>query len=233
MAAYFGLCSYLDNNVGKILQALERNGLSDNTRVLYSSDHGEANGDRGIWGKSNMYEESVGVPMILVGDGVPAGQVIETPVSHVDCFPTITDCVGLDRLDEDDCLRGRSMFDIAEPERIAFSEFHAAGSRTGVFMLRQGDYKYVHYVDVDYPDTLFDLSSDPDEYRNLVEEAAYREVRATFQQQLAQLCDPAFVNAQARGDQLARIAAAGGRQAVLNGGSFGYTPAPGETPVYS
>ena len=100
-------------------------------------------------------------------------------------------------------------------------------------MLRQGDYKYVHYVDVDYPDTLFDLSSDPDEYRNLVEEAAYREVRATFQQQLAQLCDPAFVNAQARGDQLARIAAAGGRKAVLNGGSFGYTPAPGETPVYS
>ena len=236
MAAYFGLCSYLDNNVGKILQALERNGLSDNTRVLYTSDHGEANGDRGIWGKSNMYEESVGVPMILVGDGVPAGQVIETPVSHVDCFPTITDCVGLDRLDEDDCLRGRSLFDIAggaEPDRIAFSEFHAAGSRTGVFMLRQGDYKYVHYVDVDYPDTLFDLSSDPDEYRNLVEEAAYREVRATFQQQLAQLCDPAFVNAQARGDQLARIAAAGGRQAVLNGGSFGYTPAPGETPVYS
>jgi choline-sulfatase len=183
-----------------------------------------------------MYEETVGVPMILVGDGVPVGQVVETPVSHVDCFPTITDCVGLDRLDEDDCLRGRSLFDIAggaDPERTAFSEFHAAGSRTGVFMLRQADYKYVHYVDVDYPDTLFDLSSDPDESQNLAEESAYREVRTTFEQHLAQLCDPMFVNDQARGDQLARIAAAGGREAVLNGGSFGYTPAPGETPVYS
>tara|TARA_B100000029_G_scaffold292680_1_gene286205 strand:- start:609 stop:911 length:303 start_codon:yes stop_codon:yes gene_type:complete len=100
-------------------------------------------------------------------------------------------------------------------------------------MLRQGDYKYVHYVDADYPDTLFDLSSDPDESRNLAEDSAYREIKMAFEKHLSELCDPMFVNEQARGDQLARIAAAGGREAVLNGGSFGYTPAPGETPVYS
>ena len=61
IAAYLGQCSYLDSNLGRILKALEDYGLSSSTRIIYSSDHGESNGNRGVWGKSNMYEEAVGV----------------------------------------------------------------------------------------------------------------------------------------------------------------------------
>ena len=70
IAAYFGLVSFLDDNVGKILRALEDDGpRRRDTRVIYSSDHGDNLGTRGMWGKSTMYEESAGIPMIMAGAG--------------------------------------------------------------------------------------------------------------------------------------------------------------------
>ena len=95
IAAYFGLVSFVDHNVGRLVKALEDNGLAGDTRVIYTSDHGDNLGTRGLWGKSNMYEESAAVPMIMAGPEVPQGVVCREPVSLVDCFPTIVDCVGL------------------------------------------------------------------------------------------------------------------------------------------
>ena len=60
IAAYFGLVSFVDHNVGRLVKALEQNDLSGDTRVIYTSDHGDNLGTRGLWGKSNMYEESAG-----------------------------------------------------------------------------------------------------------------------------------------------------------------------------
>ena len=233
IAAYLGQCSYLDSNLGRILKALEDYGLSSSTRIIYSSDHGESNGNRGVWGKSNMYEEAVGVPMILNGEDVPQGQVVETPVSLVDCFPTILECVGQELSKEDKVLRGRSLFKIAKGEdqdRIAFSEFHAAGSRTAIYMIRQGPYKLVHFID--YPDQLFDLEKDPDELEDLSGNPVYSDIEAELYKKLTNLMDPLMTHKLARRDQFSRIAAAGGRDAVINRGSFGYTPAPGEAVRY-
>ena len=64
LRAYAGMITYLDAQVGRLLDALEAAGLEQDTRVLYSSDHGESLGSRGLWGKSNMYEESAAIPMI-------------------------------------------------------------------------------------------------------------------------------------------------------------------------
>ncbi|MEM9756658.1 MAG: sulfatase-like hydrolase/transferase, partial [Pseudomonadota bacterium] len=83
IASYFGLCTWLDHNVGRILGALDAAGLSATTRVAYSSDHGDNVGARGLWGKSNLYEESVAIPMILAGPGIPQG-TSATPVSLLD-----------------------------------------------------------------------------------------------------------------------------------------------------
>ncbi len=77
ITAYFGLTSFLDDNVGTILRALEDTGLMENTRVVYSSDHGDNLGTRGMWGKSTMYEESAGIPMIMAGPDVPKGNVCD------------------------------------------------------------------------------------------------------------------------------------------------------------
>jgi len=95
ISAYFGMVSYVDDNVGKLVEALEDSGLADTTRIVYTSDHGDNLGTRGLWGKSTMYEESVGVPMLMAGPEVPAGVVCREPVSLVDSFPTIVDCIGL------------------------------------------------------------------------------------------------------------------------------------------
>ncbi len=81
VASYYGLCSFLDHNVGLVLNALSDSGQADNTIVIYLSDHGEMLGNKGFWTKCNMYEESVAIPMIIAGPGVAKGKVCETPVS--------------------------------------------------------------------------------------------------------------------------------------------------------
>src|SRR6266566_2293499 len=127
IAAYFGLVSFIDHSVGRLVEALAATGLAETTRVLYSSDHGDNLGTRGLWGKSNMYEESAGVPMILAGPEVPAGFVCREPVSLVDVFPTVVAGAGLPAHPDDRDLPGISLFDVlrgtASP-RTVLSQYH-------------------------------------------------------------------------------------------------------------
>ena len=170
------------------------------------------------------------MPMIVAGADVPEGGVCRTPVSLVDLFPTVLECAGLPLNSEDRHLPGRSLLQIAnepdDPQRIAYSEFHAAASTTGGFMLRKGRWKYVRYVG--YPTQLFDLEADPDELDDLGGDPSTRVVRDELEAELRRVCDPEAVNLRAKRDQALRLAAAGGRDAVVARGAFGYTPAPDE-----
>ena len=234
LAAYFGLVSFVDHNVGKLLEALEATGLADRTRVLYSADHGDNLGTRRLWGKSTMYEEAAGVPMILAGPEVPAGLVCREPVSLVDVFPTAIEGAGLAPHEDDRDLPGRSLFEVVRgtaPRRTILSEYHATGAATGAFMIRKGPFKYVHYAGM--PPQLFDLDSDPQEARDLAREPGYAGLVADCEAALRGVVDPDAADALAKADQRARIAAFGGREAILARGSFGYSPAPGTKPVYN
>jgi choline-sulfatase len=234
IAAYFGLVSFLDHNVGRLLDALAATGLADRTRVLYSSDHGDNLGTRGLWGKSTMYEESAGVPMILAGPGVPQGFVCHEPVTLVDCFPTIIEGAGIAVHAQDCNLPGNSLFDIVRgtvPPRTVLCEYHAAGAATGAFMIRKGPFKYVHYVGM--PPQLFDLEAEPQERRDLAQDPGYGGLVADCERALRRVVDPEKADAQAHTDQNAGIAALGGREAIIARGSFGYSPAPGTKPVYN
>ena len=111
ITAYFGLVSFLDHNIGRVLAALEEAGLMGETRVIYSSDHGDNLGARGMWGKSTMFEESAGIPLIVAGEGVPAGRVSDVPVTLADAFPTILQCVGAIAHADDAGLPGQSLLD--------------------------------------------------------------------------------------------------------------------------
>ncbi|MCZ6629002.1 MAG: sulfatase-like hydrolase/transferase [SAR324 cluster bacterium] len=232
IAAYLGLVSFVDDNVGKILETLQATGLAENTRVIYTSDHGENLGRRGIWGKSSMYEEAAGVPLLMAGPEVPQGRVCATPVSLVDGFPTFLECLGAAPVAEDE-LAGHSLFSIAAgetPERTVFSEYHAYASRAGMFMIRKGPYKYIHYVG--NSPQLFDLEGDPDELHNLAGLQEHARLLAECEADLRVICDPEAVDALAKQDQAARIAEHGGKEKILARGSFGNTPAPGEKPVF-
>jgi choline-sulfatase len=234
IAAYFGLVSFVDHNVGRLLQCLEDNDLAGSTRVIYTSDHGDNLGSRGLWGKSNMYEESAGVPMIMAGPDVPANVVCREPVSLLDCYPTILASVGLPRHAADTHLPGAPLLDVVAgrvPARTVMSEYHAAGAVTGAFMIRKGKFKFIYYVGL--PPQLFDLEADPQETRDLAPLAGYAGLVADCEALLRQIVDPERVDTQARQDQAARIAALGGREAILAKGSFGHSPVPGTEPVYS
>ena len=85
------MVTFLDEQIGVVLAALDEAGLRDNTRIVYTSDHGEMLGEHGLWWKSCMYDGAVAVPLILSGADVPSGKVVDTNVSLVDGFPTIVE----------------------------------------------------------------------------------------------------------------------------------------------
>ncbi len=229
IAAYMGSVSFLDHNVGQVIASLEQSGLAGSTRVIYSSDHGENLGTRGFWAQNTLYEESAGIPLILSGPDVPAGQVISDPVSLVDVFPTVLDCVGVNPISADADLPGASLLagaiSGAMPARTVLSEYHAASSPSGSFMIRHGRFKYIHYVG--YAPMLFDLDTDPYERCDLASDPTHNADIEVCEARLRMMLDPAAVDKLARTDQADMIEKLGGKEAVLGRGAIRHSPPPG------
>jgi choline-sulfatase len=215
LAAYLGLISFMDAQVGRVLTALDAAGLRDSTRILYTSDHGENAGKRGFWGKSNHYQEAVAIPLIVAGDGVPVGKTSATPASLADAYPSVLDCVGLSA--EDDGVPGRSLFALAnKPEdrdRIAFSEYHAAGSPSASYMLRKGRFKFIYYVR--FAPELFDLEADPEESTNLAAKPDYAATVKALEAELRKIVDPEEEDRRANEAQRLLIESKGGPDQVM------------------
>ena len=204
--AYWALVTRLDMMIGEILDALRRNGLADETLVIYTSDHGEQVGEHGLWWKQTFYEDSVKVPAILSWAGqLPAGERCERVISSLDLNATMLDALNAPRLPQS---HGRSLLEIlrnpaAEWEDVAFSEFcqdHAGQGgpypETGVFqrMIRSGDWKLNYYHGL--PCQLFNLEEDPRETRDRAEDPGCRETRDRLLDQVLHDWDPESVMAQ-------------------------------------
>ena len=222
---YFGLVSFLDHNIGQILEALNDSGQADQTRVIYSSDHGENLGHRGLWGKSVMYDDAAAVPMIVAGPDLPTGLVVDTPVSLVDCAPSLIAWAGAAPMSA--TLPGEALTErLSDPsaDRAVFSEYHDWSSITGMFMLRTRDWKIVRYPGHD--DQLFDMRADPHEQNDLAPDPGHAEVLRDMRARLAKVLDIDAVNSAAFCAQRAKIAALGGAATILDSEDNGYTPAP-------
>ena len=170
-ASYYGLCSFLDHQVGQVLEALEEGGHADDTLVIYTSDHGDHNGDRGLWTKMTLYDESAGIPMIVAGPGVPEGETVSTLTSLVDIGPTVlsafgiaADGAGSSGLPLQELAAGR------HAGRAVLSEYHDGGAPTGMFMLRTPRWKYNAYPG--YAPELYDMENDPSELVDLAPDPA-------------------------------------------------------------
>ncbi|MEM7423888.1 MAG: sulfatase-like hydrolase/transferase, partial [Pseudomonadota bacterium] len=242
-AAYYGLITFMDACVGRVLKALSDSGQANDTVVIYTSDHGDMMGDQGFWTKQVMYEASAGVPMIAAGPGLPAGRRVLTGTSLLDLSATALDVLqvspetGAEPGSDVDARRklpGRSLRDIAQapddPDRTVLSEYHDGGSTTGTFMVRWQNWKYVHYVG-ERPQ-LFDIAADPLELSDLAADpVAGPEVLAAIaegESRLRAICDPDAVNARCFADQGRRIEALGGEEACRNAYVFNHTPTPSE-----
>src|SRR5690349_13322200 len=228
VAGYSGLVSMMDENIGNVLRALRDTGHTHNTRVIYTSDHGDNVGARGLWGKSTLYEESAGVPLIMAGPAIPRGRVIDTPVSHIDCAPTILEATGEPPRIGGRELPGASLFDVAngaKPTRPVISEYHATASIAAAYMLRFGRFKYCHYVA--YRPQLFDLAEDPEELLDLAADPRYASTLAEGERLLRAALDPEGTDQRAKRRQAELLASFGGREKALARGDLGFTPAPG------
>jgi len=225
--AYAASVSNLDENIGKVLKVIQDLNLEVSTNIIYSTDHGESRGSRGLFGKFTMYEESANVPLIAAGPDFPIGQESNIPVSLVDLFPTFTKNFGIDTGDDD--RPGTALQDlISNPpeERYVFSEYHALHFKDGVFMVCDGRYKYIHYHH-ELPE-LYDLESDPEENTNLHRRSDYAEVEQRMRDALLRIVDPEETDQKAKTAQAALIEARGGYEAVLKRGHFHNSPTPGE-----
>jgi choline-sulfatase len=167
----------------------------------------------------------------MAGPDIPAGQVVEQIVSHVDLFPTVVETVGGKMTPEDDDLMGVSLWPAitgAETERLGFFEYHGHGSKSGNFALRQGRHKLLYFVDM--PPQLFDLEADPGETNDLMQTPAGRSRAAELEAELRKIVDPEAVDARAMADQRAQIERMGGVEACLGHGNYLNNPVPGKPP---
>jgi choline-sulfatase len=206
--AYYGAISYVDDKVGQLLRALEATGLLDKTIVLFTSDHGEMLGERGLWYKMNFFEWSATVPLIIYAPGRFAPRRVSRLVSLVDILPTLVDLATGDQgSDLADTVDGRSLVpllygDDSEWPDTVVSEILCEGAVAPCFMIRRGHYKYV-YSEAD-PDQLYDLETDPNEMHNLAGRPEHGELQRTFRDEVMARWDPQAIRQEVLASQRRR-----------------------------
>lgn len=207
--AYYGSISYLDAQIGKILSVLDKTGLSDNTVVVFTSDHGDMLGERGLWYKKCFYENSIRVPLIIKAPSHQAGRVNHN-VSLIDLFPTILNYVDDSEsyLQVDNTIEGKSLHpwlsnNDLQMDDVVYAENLAEGACAAILMVKRGQMKYtVSGID---PEQLFDLNVDPLELNNLIEDAAYSEVRDSLRQLAQSRWDVNELGETVQNDQRQRL----------------------------
>lgn len=170
-AAYYAMITFVDDQIGRILDELERLGTLDNTLIVYTSDHGEMLGERDTWLKGNYFDPATRIPLLISYPPViPAGTVIDTPVDLADVFPTLAALAGFEPPAE---VSGENLVPLMQGRPGECNDWAASGyGETG--MIRQENFKLIFPAPGKGP-WLFNLATDPDELINLATDPAYAE----------------------------------------------------------
>ena len=202
--AYFANISYLDEKLGELIQVLEDTRQSDNTIVVFCSDHGDMLGERGLWFKMHFFEGSARVPLMIAAPGLAPETVME-PVSNVDIAPTLCDMAGVDMSEIAPWTDGESLIPVAAGTRrskpVAI-EYAAEASIAPLVCIRERTHKFVH-CEKDAP-LLFDLENDPLERDNLAADPAHAGLVARFMADVRARWDMARYDAEVRESQARR-----------------------------
>ncbi len=221
---YYGLVSFLDNNIRKVLNALETHHNMNETVVLYTSDHGEMLGHLGFWTKSVMYEDAVGVPLIATGPGFKSERSA-VPVSLTDISATVDYALGYKPANN--AIWAAQPLQTINPDldrnRFVISQYHDGGTPVSFYMVVKGDWKYVYYSG-GYPPQLFNLASDPRELNDLADNPPMTTHLKSMHKNLLQVLEPEHVAEQCAADQATKINSLGGREAIMSLQGFNHTP---------
>ncbi|MFM8724427.1 MAG: sulfatase-like hydrolase/transferase, partial [Planctomycetaceae bacterium] len=188
--AYQACISFMDAQVGKVLDALDRHGLTDKTVIVFTSDHGYHLGEHSLWQKRSLFEESARVPLLIAAPGFQQGKICESPVSHVDLYPTLTELCGVQ---PPAGLQGQSLVpmlrDVTQPGRSwALTQVQRGNAGTNAnskqprpdtryfgYSLRTGRWRYTEWDGGAKGRELYDHASDPQELTNLAEQQQHAE----------------------------------------------------------
>ncbi len=162
LAEYYGMITHLDEQIGRVLAALETSPHADNTVVVFASDHGLALGSHGLLGKQNVYEHSTNAPLIVSGPGIPRGRSEALVYLH-DVVPTLLELAGADVPDDLDGLSLRPLW-TGEKQRLRGSLL--LPYTDSMRAIRTSQHKLIVYPRIGHRQ-LFDLLVDPDEMRDL------------------------------------------------------------------
>lgn len=201
---YLANISYVDDKVGEILEVLRATRMLDNTIIVFTSDHGDMLGERGLWFKMNFFEGSARVPLMIAGHGIKP-QLISQPVSTLDINPTLAALAGIDIAAVKPWTDGEDLSGViagGKRQGPVLMEYAAEGSNAPLVCIRDGQYKFVH-CEID-PPQLFDLESDPQELSNLAGDPAHAKLLAQFQTAARARWDMAAYDAAVRESQARR-----------------------------
>jgi arylsulfatase A-like enzyme len=182
LAYYYSVIADLDQQIGRLLKALRDAGLEDNTLVIFTSDHGLAVGSHGLSGKQNMYEHTIGVPLLIAGPQVPGGRRTTAQVYLRELFPTMCEMAGLEIPPS---VEGKSFAAVLRGEADSHHEQVFAYFRDSQRMIRTDRWKLVYYPLLPRYQ-LFDLQQDPYERTNLAADPAYADTFAELRRRLEQ-----------------------------------------------
>lgn len=180
--SYYASITFADAQAGRILDALDETGLTENTIVVFTSDHGYHMGEHGHWQKTTLFENSTRVPFVIAGPGVKAkGEASDAAVEMVDFFPTLA---GLAGLEAPGYVSGKSLVPILEDSsksvrEVAFSQY------SNGYSIRGSRYRYTEWGEKgEQGAELYDRKSDPEELENLVDSKDHATIRKELAAQL-------------------------------------------------
>jgi choline-sulfatase len=203
--AYFGAIAYVDDLLGRLMQALRSAALAEDTIVILTSDHGEMLGERGLWYKMSFFERASRVPLVVANPGRFEPRRVGASVSLVDLMPTLIDLAGGNAQSLGIGIDGRSLAPHlrgAGGHDEAIGEYLAEGAIAPMVMIRRGAYKFIHSP-VD-PDQLFDLNRDPLERDNLADDPSCAAVIADCRAEVGKRWDLAELDGRIRNSQRRR-----------------------------
>ncbi len=183
--AYYASTTFMDEQVGRVLDELDRLGLADSTVVIFTTDHGYHLGEHGFWQKANLHEEVARVPFIVRVPGEAAGQTMSL-AELVDFYPTCLDLLGLSTPEG---IQGKSLVPVLRDPKArvrdtalsVHNERHVKITAKGI---RADDWHYMRYADGG--EELYDMVKDPHQYRNLVGDPDSASLLATSRRKLDQ-----------------------------------------------
>lgn len=203
--AYFANISYIDDKIGEIMTALKATDQEEDTIVIFTSDHGDMLGEKGLWYKMNFFEGSARVPLLIRAPQLKSG-LITQPISNMDLVPTIAELAGIDISEILPWTDGSSLVPLANYSSYVhpptLMEYAAEASYAPLVAIVENGFKFI-YCELD-PPMLFDLNNDPGELTNLYSNPDYHDIQQKLEKQCQSKWDLAKFDAEVRQSQASR-----------------------------